>query len=401
MLVWFVLCASLTATFGRGSNPYNVLGVSRNTPAKEIQKRYRKLCLQYHPDKNVNKSTKERERCERKFKQVQEAYDMVQNPRPTFGGFQGHQHAYAQRGAANNSFGGSPAAEAFFNAFAGNGFGGNNDNKFFFYRTGPGGPAFGVRTPFPQRGSFSAIPAHMQAFKSVYVQKVKVPLEDLYKGIHSFRFQLHDNIFTRYQAAVRGKSIYLSLMLSSYVSIPIVRVSKLLAAVIGIYTMHNTLPRPDPQASYVTSLRKGTRGGKTNVKFSSASNDQPEIIFAIEEEKHPIYRRDDDNLQAEVTITSEQAKTGCTVEIDALDPNEKPVRIVIPRKRYSYKKQQEQKKKGWSSTTYNNVITIRGRGWPIKTPHHSDDHPDVYLYGDLLVTVKVLKPSSERREEKR
>mmetsp|Transcript_15094 Transcript_15094/g.34799 ORF Transcript_15094/g.34799 Transcript_15094/m.34799 type:complete len:407 (+) Transcript_15094:167-1387(+) len=394
LLILGLWCTVWTSTLGGGFDPYTVLGVSRGTPQKEVQKCYRKLCLQYHPDKNVNKSTKERERCEKKFKQVQEAYDMIQNPSPRYVPGQGGQQPYSRRYA--NTYASAGGAEQFFRAFEG------NDN-FFFYRTGTNGPVFGMRTPFMSHASPS-----LDSFKSIYIQKVKVPLQDLYKGKESFRLELNDNIFTRFKAAIRGKSIYWSLMLSCYVSLPIIRISRTLAAVIGISVVHTTLPQPDPLASYVTSLRRGARGGQTNIKFKSAGiNHQPgiEIIFEIEEERHPVYRRENNDLHSEITITSKQAKTGCKIKLDPLDPNEKPIEIAIPPKTYSYRKQQGKQKRKKSDTSssdnlYENTIRIRGRGWPIRNTQHNENHPDVYLNGDLYVTVNVSKQSSKGRNKR-
>ena len=51
---------------------YEVLGVSRNATEDEIKKRYRKLALQYHPDRNPDDST-----AEGKFKEAAEAYEVL------------------------------------------------------------------------------------------------------------------------------------------------------------------------------------------------------------------------------------------------------------------------------------------------------------------------------------
>lgn len=54
---------------------YEILGVSKNADANDIKKAYRKLALQYHPDKNQgNKQSEE------KFKEVSEAYEVLKDP---------------------------------------------------------------------------------------------------------------------------------------------------------------------------------------------------------------------------------------------------------------------------------------------------------------------------------
>lgn len=51
---------------------YDVLGVSKNASTDEIRKAHRKLVLKYHPDRN-----RDNKQAEAKFKEIQEAYDVL------------------------------------------------------------------------------------------------------------------------------------------------------------------------------------------------------------------------------------------------------------------------------------------------------------------------------------
>lgn len=81
---------------------YSLLGVTRSATPEEIKKAYRKLAMQYHPDKNPDDK-----KSEEKFKEFSEAYDVLsdEKKRETYDQF-GHS-------GANQGFGG-------FNPGAGN-----------------------------------------------------------------------------------------------------------------------------------------------------------------------------------------------------------------------------------------------------------------------------------------
>src|ERR671917_1551817 len=54
---------------------YKVLGVSKGASQDEIRSSYRKLARKYHPDAN-----REDPKAEERFKEIQQAYEILSNP---------------------------------------------------------------------------------------------------------------------------------------------------------------------------------------------------------------------------------------------------------------------------------------------------------------------------------
>ena len=81
------------------SDPYKILGISRDATDDEVKKAYRQLSRKYHPDANVNNPNKDK--AEEMFKLVQQAYQQVMYER---------QHPYSSAGQGSWSRPGSQSA---------------------------------------------------------------------------------------------------------------------------------------------------------------------------------------------------------------------------------------------------------------------------------------------------
>jgi len=77
---------------------YDILGVSKNASRDEIKKAYRKQALEWHPDRNKSAEASE------KFKEINEAYEVLGNPQK--------KQTYDQFGHAAFSQGGGPGGFA-------------------------------------------------------------------------------------------------------------------------------------------------------------------------------------------------------------------------------------------------------------------------------------------------
>ena len=111
---------------------YETLGVSKTAAQDEIKKAYRKLSMQYHPDRQAGKTDSGKKQAEDKFKEVSEAYSVLSDKDKRA---QYDQFGFA--GPQGGGFGGFDMGEfmrqhgGMFSSF----FGGDDDfNPFGFSR---------------------------------------------------------------------------------------------------------------------------------------------------------------------------------------------------------------------------------------------------------------------------
>jgi curved DNA-binding protein len=148
---------------------YQIMGVARDASQDVIKRAYRRLARKFHPD--VSKEAN----AEEKFKEVQEAYEVLKDPQ--------RRAAYDQLGSnwrAGQEFRPPPdwgrdfefSASSFGGGSAGGG--GETDFSDFF------ASLFGQRSPFGQRGAGRA-----RGFASAgedHVAKIQIDLQDAFHG---------------------------------------------------------------------------------------------------------------------------------------------------------------------------------------------------------------------------
>ncbi|WP_343712373.1 molecular chaperone DnaJ [Inquilinus sp.] len=90
---------------------YDLLGVARGAGADEIKKAYRKLAMQYHPDRNPGDQT-----AEHKFKEINEAYDVLKDEQKR-AAYDRFGHAAFDGGAGPRGPGGADFSGGFADIF--------------------------------------------------------------------------------------------------------------------------------------------------------------------------------------------------------------------------------------------------------------------------------------------
>ncbi len=117
---------------------YDILGVSKNASKDEIRKAYRKKALEWHPDRNKSANAND------KFKEINEAYEVLSNPKK--------KQTYDQFGHAAFDPRYGPGAGPGPGPFAGGQTRTYRQGPFTYtyttYGTGPGGDFGGFTDPF-------------------------------------------------------------------------------------------------------------------------------------------------------------------------------------------------------------------------------------------------------------
>jgi molecular chaperone DnaJ len=338
---------------------YDVLGISRTATEQEIKSAYRRLAVQYHPDKNPNDAT-----AEEKFKEAAEAYGVLAdaNQRQRYDRF---GHAGVSSGAGQNW--GAP------------GFGGIEDilGDLFGFGDVFGGGRAGGRRSVAQRGADLRYDLEItleEAYSGMTAQ-LRIPRLEACEtckgngaapgtepepcnncgGTGQVRYQQGFFSVARTCQPCRGAGRVVKSPCSQCRGVGRLEREKQMEVKIpaGVETGSRLRVQGEGEG--------GTQGGPSG-----------DLYVVIHLAEHERFERQGSNLYASLPITFGQAALGADVFVRTIEGEEK---IKVP-----------------TGTQTGTVFRIKGKGMPVLGGRGR---------GDLFVSVSVITPTSLTREQRK
>ena len=339
---------------------YEILGVSKTASDQEIKSAYRRLAVQFHPDKNPNDAT-----AEEKFKEAAEAYSVLQDAeqRRRYDRF-GHAGVSSGAGAGNW---GAP------------GFGGIEDilGDLFGFGDVFGGTRAGSRRSAAQRGADLRydLEITLEEAANGMTAQLRIPrLEgcetckgsgaasgtqpetcQMCSGTGQVRYQQGFFSVARTCNACRGAGRVIKTPCKDCNGAGRVEREKQMEVKIpaGVETGSRLRVQGEGEA--------GMQGGPSG-----------DLYVVIHVAEHEQFERQGSNLYEAVPITFAQAALGADIMVKTLDGNEK---LKIP-----------------MGTQTGTVFRLKGKGMPQLGGRGK---------GDLFVSVSVITPTSLTREQRK
>ena len=347
---------------------YEVLGVDRNASASDIKKAYRKLAIQYHPDKNPDNKE-----AEEKFKEAAEAYSVLSDPdkkaRYDQFGFEGVNGAGGAGGFSGAGMDINDIFSMFGDIFGGRGGFGGGFGGF----GGSSGPA-------KHRGSDQRV-------------KVKLTLQEIANGVTK-KFKLKKYVTCTHcngsgaengavetcpdckgtGRVVRTQQSFFGMMRSEVACPRCNGQGKIIKNKCphcngdGI-TMGEEIVEVNIPAGVYEGMQLSMRGKGNAGKYNGIPGD---LLILVEEEKHPTLVRDENDLIYSLLLDIPTAALGGFAEIPTIDGKAK---VTID-----------------PGTQPGKVLRLRGKGLPSLNG---------YGKGDIVVNISVYIPVTLSKEEKK
>ncbi len=331
---------------------YDVLGVHKNASDTEVKKAFRKLAVQYHPDKNPGNAE-----AENKFKEANEAYEVLSD---------------AQKRATYDQFGHSMGGQG-FGGFKDAGFGGGGFGDAFEDLFGDFFGGGGARRGRGERGADLRYNLDITFEEAAFGKETTI------------RFPASEDC---HQCnGTGGKSDACETCQGSGQ----IRTSQ------GFFTVSRTCGRCGGRGRTVTDPCKGCKGQgrleteknlsikippgvESGMRLRLSGEGEPgsmgappgDLYVVINVEPHPFFIREGNEIICEVPISFNQAALGAEIEIPTLNGK---VKMKVP-----------------AGSQPGKVMRLKGKGFP--------DHRG-YGKGDQHVVLKVEVPTrlSNRQKE--
>ncbi len=347
---------------------YEILGVVKSSSADEIKKAYRKVAMQYHPDRNPGDKS-----AEEKFKEAAEAYEVLsdQDKRAQY-----DRYGHAGMSSGGRGFGGGMNMEDIFSQF-GDVFGDDLFGSFF----GGGRARGGGQRARGIRGSNLRV-------------KLKLNYEEIAKGVtKNIKVRKHVTCTTCNGSGARDKSSIQTCTTCHGSG----QVRKVQNTFLGQMQTVTTCPTCNGEGTTITAKCNTCRGEGRVYSEETISIDVPagvqagmqlnvtgkgnagerggmpgDLIVLIEEEQHKDLQREGLNVAYDLYISFTDAVFGTSAEVPTIDGRAK---IKIP-----------------PGTQSGKIFRLKGKGFPNVHSH--------YEKGDQLIQVNVWTPQSVSDEEK-
>lgn len=351
---------------------YEILGVSKSASADEIKKAYRKVAMQYHPDRNPGDKA-----AEEKFKEAAEAYEVLSDAdkRAKYDRF-GHAAFGPGTGGGAGAYGGGMNMDDIFSQF-GDIFGDDLFGSFFGGGRSRGG---GTGRARGARGSNLRV-------------KIKLNYEEIAKGVtKNIKVKKYVTCTTCGGNGAKDKSSVQTCTTCGGSG----QVRKVTNTFLGQMQTVTTCPTCNGEGVTITAKCGSCKGegrvyGEEMVSIDIPAGVQEgmqlsmsgrgnagerggapgDLIILIEEEPHKELQRDGLNVAYELHLSFTDAVFGTQVEVPTIDGRAK---IKIP-----------------AGTQSGKIFRLKGKGFP---------EVNSYSRGDQLIHVNVWTPQNLTPEEK-
>lgn len=350
---------------------YEILGVTKSATADEIKKAYRKVAMQYHPDRNPGDKA-----AEEKFKEAAEAYEVLSD---------------ADKRAQYDRFG----HNAFTQGRSGGGYGGggmNMDDIFSQF-----GDIFGDDSPFSSffgGGNRRSSGSRSHGVRGTNLRvKIKLNYEEIAKGVtKTIKVKKYVTCNSCKGTGAKDKSSVQTCSSCGGSG----QVRRVQNTFLGQMQTVTTCPTCNGEGTTIINKCTNCKGegrvygeetvnidipagvqegmqlsvsGKGNTGERGGANG--DLIVLIEEEQHAQLHRDGLNVAFDLHISFPDAVFGTQVEVPTIDGRAK---IKIP-----------------AGTQSGKIFRLKGKGFP---------SVNSYEKGDQLIQVNVWTPQHVSSDEK-